>query len=119
MVVMLSNARTAIRRTKNPKVSARSLIYVGLRGVGKTVLLNEIQHYADSQNCITDLIEASCRLAANYETGKTSIKILYVNLRLDPPQSQINVISETGICRSRMFLFFRSIMDRPVLLPNI
>jgi hypothetical protein len=56
---MLSNAKIAIRRTKNQKVSARSLIYVGLRGVGKTVLLNEIQHYADSQNAITDLIEAS------------------------------------------------------------
>jgi type II secretory pathway predicted ATPase ExeA len=56
---LLSNAKTAIRRTKSPKVSARSLIYVGLRGVGKTVLLNEIQHYADSQNCIADMIEAS------------------------------------------------------------
>jgi hypothetical protein len=56
---MLSNAKIAIRRTKNQKVSARSLIYVGLRGVGKTVLLNEIQHYADSQNSITDFIEAS------------------------------------------------------------
>lgn len=56
---MLDNAKTAIRRAKSTKVSARSIIYVGLRGVGKTVLLNEIQHYADSQNAITDLIEAS------------------------------------------------------------
>jgi hypothetical protein len=56
---ILSNAKTAIRRAKSQKVSARSLIYVGLRGVGKTVLLNEIQQYADAQNAITDLIEAS------------------------------------------------------------
>jgi Cdc6-like AAA superfamily ATPase len=39
---MLDNAKTAIRRAKSAKVSARSIIYVGLRGVGKTVLLNEI-----------------------------------------------------------------------------
>jgi hypothetical protein len=35
---LLSDAKTAIRHTKNPKVSARSLIYVGLRGVGKIVM---------------------------------------------------------------------------------
>jgi DNA transposition AAA+ family ATPase len=56
---LLNNAKTAVRRNKNPKVSARSFIYVGLRGVGKTVLLNEIQHYAESQGAVTDFIEAS------------------------------------------------------------
>lgn len=56
---MLESAKVAIRRTKSPKLSARSFIYVGLRGVGKTVLLNEIQHYAESQDALTDFIEVS------------------------------------------------------------
>ena len=55
---ILENARVAIRRSKKG-MPARSFIYVGLRGVGKTVLLNEVKDYAESQEALTDLIEVS------------------------------------------------------------
>jgi len=55
---ILENAKIAIRRTKGGR-TARSFIYVGLRGVGKTVLLNEVKDYAESQDALTDLIEVS------------------------------------------------------------
>lgn len=55
---ILDTAKVAIRRNKAGR-SARSFIYVGLRGVGKTVLLNEVKDYADSQEALTDFIEVS------------------------------------------------------------
>lgn len=55
---LLAEAKLAIRRTKSGK-PARSFIYVGLRGVGKTVLLNEVQALADKEGALTDFIEVS------------------------------------------------------------
>lgn len=55
---LLSEARLTIQRNKNGK-SARSFIYVGLRGVGKTVLLNEVQAIADEEKAISDFMEVS------------------------------------------------------------
>lgn len=55
---ILNDATLAIQRNKGGK-SARSFIYVGLRGVGKTVLLNEVQAIAERENAHTDFIEAS------------------------------------------------------------
>lgn len=55
---LLSDAMLAIKRNTTGK-SARSFIYVGLRGVGKTVLLNEVQAIADGKGAITDFIEVS------------------------------------------------------------
>jgi hypothetical protein len=55
---LLAEARLAVRRTKNGK-PARSFIYVGLRGVGKTVLLNEVQALAEKEGALTDFIEVS------------------------------------------------------------
>ena len=55
---LLDNARSAVKRSKSGRV-ARSFIFVGLRGVGKTVLLNEVQAIADSENAFTDNIEVS------------------------------------------------------------
>jgi len=55
---LLAEAKLAIRRNKGGK-PARSFIYVGLRGVGKTVLLNEIQAIADKEDALTDFIEVS------------------------------------------------------------
>jgi Cdc6-like AAA superfamily ATPase len=55
---LLSEAKYAIKRNILGN-SARSFIYVGLRGVGKTVLLNEIQAMADEEGAITNFIEVS------------------------------------------------------------
>ena len=55
---VLSEATHVIQRKKGGH-SERSFIYVGLRGVGKTVLLNEVQRIAQNENAITDFIEAS------------------------------------------------------------
>lgn len=55
---ILADARLAIQRNAAGK-SARSFMFVGLRGVGKTVLLNEVQAMADEEGAITDFIEIS------------------------------------------------------------
>lgn len=55
---ILKDATIAIQRNRGGK-SARSFIYIGLRGVGKTVLLNEVQSIAEQEEAITDFIEVS------------------------------------------------------------
>ena len=45
---VLADARLAIERNKSGR-SARSFMFVGLRGVGKTVLLNEVQPWPRNQ----------------------------------------------------------------------
>lgn len=55
---ILDEARTAIQRNRLGR-SARSFIFVGLRGVGKTVLLNEVQAIADEDGALTDFLEVS------------------------------------------------------------
>lgn len=54
---IVEQASIALDRIKNKKPS-RSLILYGLRGVGKTVLLNEIRRDAESMNIYTAHIEA-------------------------------------------------------------
>ncbi len=54
---ILKKAETAIARTKNGK-PAKSLIMLGLRGVGKTVLLNRIDLIAEAIDCQTAIFEA-------------------------------------------------------------
>ena len=58
--LLLADARAAIKRNNSMR-STRSFIFVGLRGVGKTVLLNEIQEIAKSENALTDYIEVSSK----------------------------------------------------------
>ncbi len=53
---VLADARLAIQRNRSGQ-SARSLMFVGLRGVGKTVLLNEAQAIADEEGALSDFIE--------------------------------------------------------------
>ncbi|MBB4304171.1 hypothetical protein GGD81_003227 [Rhodobium orientis] len=55
---ILDAARLAVAKSRAGK-PARSLMLVGLRGVGKTVLLNEIQEIADEAGAFTDFIEVS------------------------------------------------------------
>lgn len=55
---IISKAETLIKRVKigNPQ---RSLMLYGLRGVGKTVLLNKISELAEAENYIVEQIEMS------------------------------------------------------------
>lgn len=54
---ILSKAKIVLSRLKNGK-SEKSFLLVGLRGVGKTVLLNEINGYAQSEQFKSILVEA-------------------------------------------------------------
>ncbi|MBL8535834.1 MAG: ATP-binding protein [Hyphomonadaceae bacterium] len=53
---LIDHARTAIERVKNGR-SSKSFVMLGLRGVGKTVLLNEFEQLAESQGCQTAMLE--------------------------------------------------------------
>lgn len=55
--LIISDARTALQRALIGKHS-RSQILIGLRGVGKTVLLNKIEQEAESLGHLTSFIEA-------------------------------------------------------------
>ena len=54
---LLAAARLALRRIRDGR-SAKSFIAVGLRGVGKTVIMNEIQQIAEEEQFQTIYIEA-------------------------------------------------------------
>jgi hypothetical protein len=54
---VLKSAKISIQRVQG-SLSARSFIFIGLRGVGKTVLLNEVQRIADDLGCKSIHIEA-------------------------------------------------------------
>jgi hypothetical protein len=69
---LLSRAATALARVKNGR-SEKGMILVGLRGVGKTVLLNEIRRQAEEADYKT------CRIEAH--EGKTLPALLVPQLR--------------------------------------
>ncbi len=54
---ILKQAENTIKRTKKGK-PAKSFIMLGLRGVGKTVLLNRIDQIAETAGCRTAIFEA-------------------------------------------------------------
>ena len=54
---IIENAAIALHRIRAGLV-ARSLLLIGLRGVGKTVLLNRIRNDAEAEGCATMLLEA-------------------------------------------------------------
>jgi hypothetical protein len=62
---IIASAKVALRRTKAGR-HARSMLLLGLRGVGKTVLLVKIQELAEEDGYLTALLEApeERRLAA-------------------------------------------------------
>ena len=83
---VLADARLAIQRNKSGR-SARSFMFVGLRGVGKTVLLNEVQAMAEEEGALTDFIE----VASNEPLSKSVVATLRsILLKLD----QIKGVSE-------------------------
>jgi hypothetical protein len=55
---ILAQARVSLERIKNGRAE-KSMFLVGLRGVGKTVLLNEIDTIANEKGYITAFIEAT------------------------------------------------------------
>jgi AAA ATPase domain len=57
---ILNHADIAIRRVQAGRF-AKSFIFIGLRGVGKTVLLNEVVRIADRLGCKTLYVEATDR----------------------------------------------------------
>lgn len=69
---VLEDARTLLGRVRN-KRSEKSLLLTGLRGVGKTVLLNEIEHLARQDGYRTILVEA--------HDGKSLAALLAPHLR--------------------------------------
>lgn len=54
---IIDNVALALTRTRNG-LSARSQLLLGLRGVGKTVLLNRVEEMADAAGYLTILLEA-------------------------------------------------------------
>lgn len=54
---LIKQAATAIERVKRAR-PAKSFIMLGLRGVGKTVLLNEFEQNAEAVHCQTAMFEA-------------------------------------------------------------
>ena len=54
---IIESASIALHRIRSGLV-ARSLMLIGLRGVGKTVLLNRIRNDAEAEGCATMLLEA-------------------------------------------------------------
>lgn len=53
---LIEQANLAIERVKNGRPS-KSFVMLGLRGVGKTVLLNEFERTAEMQSCQTAMLE--------------------------------------------------------------
>lgn len=56
--LILNDANIALQRTIAGR-SAQSQILLGLRGTGKTVLLNEIESFAEKESLLTSFIEAA------------------------------------------------------------
>ena len=76
---VLADARLAVQRNRSGR-SARSFMFVGLRGVGKTVLLNEVQAIAEEEGALTDFIE----VASNEPLSKSVVATLRsILLKLD------------------------------------
>ena len=59
---ILERASGILERTLNKRMT-KSMMMLGLRGVGKTVLLNRIQQMADDAGCVTGFMEAEGRQA--------------------------------------------------------
>lgn len=121
---ILQDATLAIQRNKGGK-SARSFIYIGLRGVGKTVLLNEIQDIAEREGALTDFIEVSKnepfsvimiatmraallkldRIKGVSERVKQGLRVLKsfagaIKVRYQDVELSLDVDSETGVADS-------------------
>jgi hypothetical protein len=73
---VLQQAAVALGRIKNRR-SERSPLMIGLRGVGKTVLLNEIRKKAEADGFLTTMIEAQEGEALGVLLGPGLRKVLF------------------------------------------
>ena len=96
---LLADARTSIKRNHSMG-STRSFIFVGLRGVGKTVLLNKIQEIAEKENALTDYIEVS----SNESLSQSIIPILRTFLLKLDQNGGVNRYVKTGLKVLRSFI---------------
>lgn len=76
---LLARADLTISRTLSGK-AVKSLMLLGLRGVGKTVLLNELEQLAETQNCQTSIFEIDPEKTLAAQLAPQLYRIL---LRLD------------------------------------
>ncbi|MBY0562713.1 MAG: ATP-binding protein [Hyphomonadaceae bacterium] len=76
---LIAKARTAVERMKNGR-PFKSSVMLGLRGVGKTVLLNEFEQIAESLGCQTAMLETDPDKALAGQLAPLLHRIL---LRLD------------------------------------
>lgn len=76
---LIAQAETAIARIKNGR-PAKSFVMLGLRGVGKTVLLNEFEQVAESAGCQTAMLETDPEKSLAAQLAPPLHRIL---LRLD------------------------------------
>jgi len=96
---VMQQAVTALERTKRGR-HAKSLLVLGLRGVGKTVLLNEIAKQAVERGYLTEMIEAQ-------DSGDLRQMLLHsvrrVLLRLDGGKQAVEAVKK-GLRVLRSFL---------------
>ena len=64
---IIETAENTLERIKNG-IPEKSMILVGLRGVGKTVLLNKIREIAETKGYLTEVMEA--------QEGKPFIEVI-------------------------------------------
>lgn len=96
---VLKSADIALGRTKRGRY-AKSLIILGLRGVGKTVLLNQIRERAIAQGYLAEMQEAH----DGAELKQLLIPVLRrLLLRLDRMQNTVETV-KTGIRILRSFI---------------
>lgn len=77
---MLKNMETTIAQVQNTTLGARPQIYSGLRGVGKTVLLNQFVTMAKENNWLTVKIEASAGQTLSRQITRQLLAVLNSNL---------------------------------------
>lgn len=96
---VLEQAVTALERTKRGRY-AKSLMILGLRGVGKTVLLNEFRKEAENRSYLVEQIEAR----DGEDLRQLLIRVLRrVLLRLDRPGETIEAVKK-GLRVLRSFI---------------
>jgi hypothetical protein len=89
---ILTRTRTTLARVQGGR-SAKSFLLVGLRGVGKTVLLNKVEEIAEANNYIAAMVETP----ENKNLPEVLVPCLRrILLRLDTKE-RVNVAAKRGL----------------------
>lgn len=100
--IELDYAGTVLESMKN-NTSTRSVIYIGLRGVGKTVLLNSIEEIADEKDIVYEHIEADSKVNFITQLISTSQTLARKISAKEKAKKFIDDILETLKCLSVSF----------------